>query len=186
MRDGLRGRSLGGFGRVTASVIGGVVSVFRIVMAERGTDSAAPSIGVEGVDVFVLGDGDGLEHGLSEVGECGGDFGFDLALSDSTKEARHGNAKIASGQEFCGKEARDVLTDFLGGEGFGFFLGVEVTEMQVAGAARSAALAAIGKGENAQVGGTVLLSFGRRTDSCVCGRNTANGAVRGHRSLLKS
>jgi hypothetical protein len=63
------------------------------------------------------------------------------------------------------------------GQGFSFFLGMEVTEMQMAGAARHAALAAIGKGESAQVGGTVFLGFGR---------STANGTVRGHRSLLKS
>ena len=95
----------------------------------------------------MLCDGDGLEHGLGEIGERGSDFGFDLALGDGAKEPRHGGSEIASGQQFCGKEARNVLTDLLGGEGFGFFLGVEVTEMQVAGAARSAALAAVGKGE---------------------------------------
>ncbi len=90
-----------------------------------------------------------MKHGLGKIGECGGDFGFNLALSDSAKESRHGNAEIASGQQFCWKEARNVLTDLLGGEGFGFLLGMEVTEMQVAGAAGSAALAAIGKGESA-------------------------------------
>jgi lipid-binding SYLF domain-containing protein len=92
----------------------------------------------------------------------------------------------------------------LGGERFGFLLGVEVTEMQVAGAARSAALAAIGEGEGTQVGGTVLLRFargtavfmsgckadfficGRRTSSIMRGRKAANGAVRGHGNLLKS
>jgi len=38
------------------------------------------------------------------------------------------------------------------GEAFSFLLGVEVTKMRVAGAARSAALAAIGKGEKTQIG----------------------------------
>ena len=115
---------------------------------ERGADLSAPSVGVKGVDVFILGDGDGLEHGLGEIGEGGGDFGLDLTLGDGAKESRHGNAEIASGQQFCWKEARNVLTDLLGGEGFGFLLGMEVTEIQMAGAARSAALAAIGKGES--------------------------------------
>jgi len=41
------------------------------------------------------------------------------------------------------------------GEGFRFLLGVEVAQVRVAGAARSAALAAIGKGESTQTG-TVL------------------------------
>src|SRR5882757_6116007 len=124
-----------------------VVSVFGVVVAEGDTDGGAPSIGAEGVDVFVFGDGDGLEHGLGEIGGRGGNLGLDLALGDGAEEAGHGSAEIASGEQFCGKEAGDVLTDLLGGEGFGFFLGVEVTEMQVAGAARGAALAAIGKGE---------------------------------------
>jgi len=158
------------------------------------------------VDVFILGDGDGLEHGLGEIGECTGDFGLNLALSDSAKEPRHGNAEIASGQQFYRKDARNVLTDLLGGEGFGFLLGMEVTEMQVAGAARSAALAAIGKGESTQTG-TVLFAggrkmanliggrradfflrgrraafftCGRKTAFCLGGRKTADGAVRGH------
>jgi len=149
------------------------------------------------VDVFILGDGDGLKHGLGKIGECGGDFGFNLALSDSAKESRHGNAEIASGQQFCWKEARNVLTDLLGGEGCSFLLGMEVTEILMAGAARSAALAAVGKGEGAQTG-TVLfaggrkmanLTGGRRADFflrgrraafCLGGRKTADGAVRGH------
>jgi hypothetical protein len=92
------------------------------------------------------GDGDGLEHGLGEVGECAGDFGFYFAAGNGTKEPRHGDAEIASGQQFCGKEAGDVLAGLF--SGLGFFLGVEVAEMRVAGAARSAALAAIGKGES--------------------------------------
>jgi hypothetical protein len=75
----------------------------------------------KGLTVFVLGDGDGLEHGLGEIGECGGDFRLDLALSDGAKGARQGNAEIASGQQFCGKEAGDVFADLLGGEGFSFF-----------------------------------------------------------------
>jgi hypothetical protein len=104
----------------------------------------------------------------------------------SSEEPGHGCAEIASGEQFCGKEARDVLTDLLGGEGFGFFLGMEVTEMRMAEAARSAALAAVGKGEGTQIGGTVFLRFDLGTDFFLCGRRTANGAVRGHGSLLKS
>jgi len=134
----------------------------------------------------VLCDGDGLEHGLGEIGERGSDFGLDLALGDGAKEPRHGGSEIASGQQFCGKEARNVLTDLLGGEGLGFLLGVEVTEMQVAGAARSAALAAVGKGESAQVGGTVLFAGGCRSRCFLCRHTRASRAVRGHRSLLKS
>jgi hypothetical protein len=127
-----------------------------------------------------------LEHGLGEIAESGGDFGLDLTLSDRAKEPSHGSAEITSGKQFCRKEASYVLTDLLGGEGFSFLLGVEVTEMQVAGAARSAALAAIGKGESAQVGGTVFLAGGRRSRCFLCGHTRASRAFRGHGSLLKS
>jgi hypothetical protein len=160
-------------------------SVCFVFIAEGETDGVAPGIGVEGFDVFVLGDGDGLEHGLGEISQCGGDFGFDLSLGNGAKGPRQGNAEIAGGQQFCGKEAGNVLTDLLGGEGFGFFLGMEVAEMQMAGAARSAALATIGKGESAQTG-TVYLRFDRRADFFLCERRAANRAIRGHRSLLKS
>jgi len=155
------------------------------------------------VDILILGDGDGLEHGLGEIGECAGDFGLNLALSDSAKEPRHGNAEIASGQQFYRKEARNVLTDVLGGEGCGFLLGMEVAEMQVAGAARRAALAAVGKGEGAQtgtvllIGGrktanlkcgrrTVVFLGGRKTDFFICARKTANRVASGHGSLQRS
>jgi hypothetical protein len=74
-----------------------------------------------------------------------------------------------------GEERRYVLTGLFCGEGFGFLLGVEVAQMRVARAARSAALAAIGKGESTQTG-TVLL---------IGGRKTANGTFSGHGSLQK-
>src|SRR6266851_383033 len=46
----------------------------------------------EGLAVFVLCDGDGLEHGLAEIGEGTGDLGFDLALGDGGEEPSHGGA----------------------------------------------------------------------------------------------
>ena len=59
-----------------------------VFKAEGGADGAVPNAGVEGFDVFVLGDGDGLEHGLGEVGEGGGDFGFDIAAGDGAEGPR--------------------------------------------------------------------------------------------------
>jgi hypothetical protein len=91
-----------------------------VFIAEGDADGVAPSIAVEGFDIFVLGDGDGLEHGLGEIGESGSDFGLDLTLGDGAKGPRQGGAEIASGQQFCRKQVRNVLTDLLGGEGFGF------------------------------------------------------------------
>jgi hypothetical protein len=138
----------------------------------------------------VLGDGDGLEHGLAEVGESGGHFGLDLALGDGGEEPGHGSAQIASGKQIREKESGYVFSGLFCGQGFGFLLSVEVAEMRVAGAMRSAALAAIGKGESTQTG-TVLFRFcrkadvllrGRRAVFYMRGRKTANGAVCGHGS----
>jgi len=122
----------------------------------------------------VLGDGDRLEHGLAEIGQGGGYLGLDLALGYGGEKPSHGGAEITSGKQIREKEGRYVLAGLFCGQGFGFLLAVEVAEMRVAGAARSAALAAIGKGESTQVGGTVFLR---------CGRRATNGAVRGHGSL---
>src|SRR5260370_16475256 len=97
-----------------------------------------------------------------------------------------------------------MLTDRLRGLRLRLLLGVERAEMRVAGAARSAALAAIGKGESTQTG-TVFLRFmrdrravfslagrkthvflcGRKTDFILCGLKTATGAIRGHCTLLR-
>ena len=88
----------------------------------------------------------------------------------ATAEKRRAIAELRSQAESRfveRKEGRYVLTGLFGGEGFGFFLGVEVAEMRMAGAARSAALAAIGKGKSTQIG-------------------TVFGTNRGHGSLQKS
>ncbi len=39
-------------------------------------DGFAPAVGTEGVDVFALGDVDGLEEGLRQVGNGAGGAGF--------------------------------------------------------------------------------------------------------------
>ncbi len=46
-------------------------------------DGFAPGIGAEGVDVFVLGEVQGLHEGLAEIREGGGGFGLHLTLGDS-------------------------------------------------------------------------------------------------------
>ena len=69
--------------------------------SERRTDGSAPGVRAECLTVFVVGDRDGLDHGLAEIGERGGDFGLDLALGNGGEEARHGGAQIASGKQIC-------------------------------------------------------------------------------------
>ena len=69
-------------------------------------------------------------------------------------------AEIACGEIIAKEERRYSLASLFGGLGFGFLFGVEVTEMRMAGAARSAALAAIGKGESTQAGTVFGVNFG--------------------------
>lgn len=48
-----------------------------LVIAFDGiADGFAPAVGAEGVDVFVLGNVDGLKEGLHEVGDGASEFGF--------------------------------------------------------------------------------------------------------------
>jgi len=68
---------------------------------ERRADGFAPGIGAEGLTEFVLSDRDGLDHGLAEIGERRGDFGFYIAAGNRGEESSHGGAKIASGEQIC-------------------------------------------------------------------------------------
>jgi hypothetical protein len=68
---------------------------------ERRADGFAPGIGAEGLTEFVLSDRDGLDHGLAEIGERRGDFGFYIPAGNRGEESSHGGAKIASGEQIC-------------------------------------------------------------------------------------
>jgi hypothetical protein len=51
-----------------------------VVVAVNGVaDSFSPAVGAEGVDVFVLGEVDGLHEGLGHVGDGAGESGFYIA-----------------------------------------------------------------------------------------------------------
>jgi hypothetical protein len=102
---------------------------------------------------------------LREIGDGAGGFGFYVAADDSGEDARQGGAEIAGGEVAAGEEVGQLVAEFLGGEGLGFFLGVVEAEVGMAGDARGATAAAIGEGEQTQ-GYAVLF------------------AERGHKSLL--
>ena len=85
----------------------------------RLADGLAPGIGAEGVDVFVLGEVQGLHEGLAEVGEGGGGFGFHLTLGDSGEEASEGGAEIAGGHIAAGKVIGDILAGGFATKGLG-------------------------------------------------------------------
>jgi hypothetical protein len=123
-------------------------------------------VGTEGVGVFVLGEVDGLQEGLGEVGDGAGGSGFYIAADDCGDEASQGGAEIAGGEVVAGEEVRQVFAERLGGAGPGFFLGVVGAEAGIVAEARSAAMAAIREGKRTQ-GHAVLCT------------------ERGHKSLLR-
>ena len=160
-RGGLRGGlglRLGGMGLFG---FGGVVGVGDgplgfargkreavIVVAVDGVaDGFAPAVGAEGVDIFVLGDVDGLHESLDEVGDGVGGFGFYIAADNGGDETCQGGAEIAGGEVVAGEEVGQVLADGFGSAGAGFLLGVVEAEVGMVAEARSAATAAIGEGE---------------------------------------
>ncbi len=124
-----------------------------------GADGFAPGICAVGVDVFVLGEGQGLHEGLAEIGEGGGGLGFDLTLGDGGEEASEGGAEIAGGHKAAGKVIGDVLAGGLASKGLCFLAGVEGAEIGVVDAARDTAVAAVDKHERTQRG-TVLGAMG--------------------------
>jgi hypothetical protein len=129
-------------------------------------DGIAPVIRVVGVDVFVAGEGQGLHHGLAEVGEGGSGFGLHVALGDGGEEASEGGGEIAGGHEAARKVIGDVLAGTLASEGLRFLASVEGAEIRIAGLPRNAAVAAVNKHERTQ-------------------RRTVLGVVGGHGSLQK-
>jgi hypothetical protein len=113
-----------------------------VVVAFNGiADGFAPAIAAESVDVFVLGDVDGLHEGLRQVGDGVGGSGFYIAVDDGGDEAPEGGTEIAGGEVGAGEG--EVFAEFISGEGAGFFLGVVETEMRVIADAGSAATAAV-------------------------------------------
>jgi hypothetical protein len=103
----------------------------------------------------MLGDVNGLNEGLAEVGEDGGGLGLDVSLGDGGKEMAEGGTEVAGGEVGAGEVGGDFAADPLGGAGLGFLAGVEGAEVRMGGTARGAAAAAVGEREETQ-GGTVL------------------------------
>jgi hypothetical protein len=119
-------------------------------------DELAPKGVAEGVDEFLVLELHGLDEDLAEIGEGAGLPGLDVALGDGSEQAAEGQAEITGGEIAGGKKLGDFATDLIASAGLGFFAGVEVTELRIAGAARSAAAAAVGEGEGTQRDAVVL------------------------------
>jgi hypothetical protein len=127
--------------------------------SEGGADHAAPGVGAEGVDILVLGEANGLEKGLAEIGEDGGGLGLDVSLGDGGEEVAEGGTEVAGGEVLAGKVGGDFAAELVGGASLCFFAGVKGTKVRVGGAARGAATAAVGEGKRTQ-GETALGEIG--------------------------
>ncbi len=75
-----------------------------MVAVDGVADGFAPAVGAESVDVFVLGDVDGLHEGLDQVGDGAGGSGFYIAADNGGDEAGQGGAEIAGGEVVAGEE----------------------------------------------------------------------------------
>lgn len=95
-------------------------------------DDAAPAVGAEGIDVFVLGKMDGLQESLAEIGERSGGFGLELSAGSRSENATEGEAEIAGGKIVAREEKTDVAADFFGGLSLSFSAGMEATEKRMA------------------------------------------------------
>ena len=137
-----------------------------MVVVDGIADGLAPAVGAEGVDVFLLGEVDGLQESLGQVGDGAGGSGFYITAEDGGDEAAQGGAEIAGGEIVAGEEVGQVFAERLRGAGEVFLLGVVEAEMGIFAGARGAATAAIRERELTQ-GHAVL------------------GTERGHKSLLR-
>jgi hypothetical protein len=137
------GHYLGSWRRVGREAI-------AVVGGDGIADGFAPGVGAEGVDVFLLGNVDGLHESLRHVGDGVGGFGFYIAADNGGDEARQGGAEIAGGEVVAGEEVGQVFAEFFCGAGAGFFLGVVEAEARMFGDARSAATAAIRESKGTQ------------------------------------
>ncbi len=137
-----------------------------VVVVDGVADGLTPGIGAKGVDVFVLGDVDGLHESLDQVGDGVGGLGFYIAAHNGGDEACQGGAEIAGGEVVAGEEVGQVFAEFLCGAGAGLFLGVVEAETGIVADARRAATAAVGERKHTQ-GHAVLWT------------------ERGHKSLLR-
>src|SRR6266571_6306999 len=155
-----------------------------VVVVDGVADGFAPAVGAERVDVFVLGDVDGLHQSLDQVGDgvCG--FGFYIAADNGGDEACQGGAEIAGGEVVAGEEVGQVFAEFLRGAGSGLLLGMVEAEAGMFGGARSAATAAIRESKRTP-GHAVVLRRDRKAVNLTRGRRAADWTERGHKSLLR-
>jgi hypothetical protein len=144
-------------------------------LVEIVADGVFPRSSAVRVDIFILGQVEGLDERLAEKAKSGSGSGFDVALSDGGEEASQSETDIARGHIFAREKKREVFADFFASESLRFLACVEGAEIRMAVAAWSVAAAAIGERERKE-GRAVL---------CTCDRRAVNGVVCRHGSLLR-
>jgi len=75
-----------------------------VVVVDGIADGLAPGVGAESVDVFVLGEVNGLHERLGQVGDGAGGSGFYITADNGGDEASQGGAEIAGGEVVAGEE----------------------------------------------------------------------------------
>ncbi len=123
----------GWLGSLVLRRFGGGREEVVVVALDGIADGLAPRVGVEGVDVLVLGKMDGLNEGLGEIGEGASGARLDVTAGYAGDEAAEGGAEIAGGEVWTGKEIREFAGEFIGGAGLGVFAGVVEAEVRMAG-----------------------------------------------------
>jgi len=145
---------------------GGGREAVVVVAFDGVADGFAPAVAAEGLTIFVLGDVDGLQESLHQVGDGVSGFGFYIAADNGGDETCQSGAQIAGGEVVAGEVVSQIFAEIICGAGAGFFLGVVRAEAGMVGEARSAATAAIRERKRTQ-GHAVLWT------------------ERGHKSLLR-
>jgi len=84
--------------------LGGGREAVGVVFVDGVADGFAPIVGVEGLTIFVVGDMDGLQESLGQVGDGAGGLGFYIAADNGGDKAAQGGTEIAGGELVAGKK----------------------------------------------------------------------------------
>lgn len=95
-------------------------------------DDAAPTVGAEGVDVFVFGEMNGLQESLAEIGERARSFRLELSEGGGSENAAESEAEIAVGEIVVREEKAGIAANFFRGLGLSLPAGMEATEKRMA------------------------------------------------------
>lgn len=132
----------GGLGRTFAEVFP--------IFADVGGNDFAQGFRAEGVGIFFLGDLDGEQESLREIGERGGGARLDDTTGDCGEKAAQGGGQVAGRDVITRQEEKEIAAELVSGLGLRVLASMEATEERMAGLERSAAAAAVGESESTE------------------------------------